>query len=618
MRYRPEIDGLRAVAVLPVILFHAGYGPFSGGYVGVDVFFVISGYLITSLIARDLAAGCFSLADFYERRARRILPALFTVALACLPFAWLYLFPEHMVDFAQSLWGVATFSSNFVFWMQADYFDSAAELKPLLHTWSLAVEEQYYILFPLIMLVLWRAGPRWVLIVLAGFFVASLIGAQVGSAMDPDFTFYMLPTRAWELAAGAMTAMVLRHREAPFGPRAGAAIALAGLAAIVLPVGLYGPDTPFPGVYALPPVLGTVAIIVFARPGTLPHRLLSLRPLVGIGLISYSAYLWHQPAFAFARHAGIDGRPATMPALILLSLGLAWATWRWIETPARSRRRLPLPALTAPLGICVACIAGFSVLALRSDGNLGRYTPWQFHLVGAAGDYEDFIWKDHHESRGKPFVRPGAVHVLLIGDSGSADLLNALRRMPSAPEYEFSTLKISKGCGNLYLPRDGKRRLAGPAWRPICRDSDDYDSPASRALLQSADIVILASAWLDWETPLVEPSIARLEAEYGPKFRVFGSKRLADDIPEIVRDNGFDLSAYRVKPDPLDQRINARLAGDLGGAFIDPFALFCTPRGCPILDEKGQPLIYDGFHLTKAGADWFGHLFERQGILSVE
>ena len=198
MYYRREIDGLRAVAVLPVILFHAGFELFSGGFVGVDVFFVISGYLITTIIINEMDDGKFSLLNFYERRARRILPALFFVVLCCIPFAWFLLLPSDMKDFSQSLVAVSTFSSNILFWRESGYFDTAAELKPLLHTWSLAVEEQFYILFPLFLMAAWRFGKRAIVWTLIASFAISLAVAHWGAYNKPGDAFFLLPTRAWE------------------------------------------------------------------------------------------------------------------------------------------------------------------------------------------------------------------------------------------------------------------------------------------------------------------------------------------------------------------------------------------------------------------------------------
>lgn len=213
MKYRPEIDGLRAVAVIPVIFFHAGVSAFNGGFVGVDVFFVISGYLITTIILSEMEQGTFSLINFYERRARRILPALFLVILVSLPFAWLWLIPSDMRDFSQSLVAVSTFSSNILFWRESGYWDAASEMKPLLHTWSLAVEEQYYVLFPLFLMLVWRFRKRWILasfMLVAGI---SLATAQWGAYHQPSATFYLLLTRGWEPAIGAGIAFYFLYRK---------------------------------------------------------------------------------------------------------------------------------------------------------------------------------------------------------------------------------------------------------------------------------------------------------------------------------------------------------------------------------------------------------------------
>ena len=209
MEYRREIDGLRALAVVPVMLFHAGFQTFSGGFVGVDVFFVISGYLITSIILAEKQAGVFSILNFYERRARRILPALFFMMFVCLPFAWLWLLPEDMKSFSQSLVAVSGFASNILFFWTTNYFSTAAEFKPLLHTWSLAVEEHYYLLFPLFLILGWRWGKRWMIAVLAVIAIFNFGAAQWGSSKYPVFAFFLLPTRAWEILIGAFAAFYL-------------------------------------------------------------------------------------------------------------------------------------------------------------------------------------------------------------------------------------------------------------------------------------------------------------------------------------------------------------------------------------------------------------------------
>jgi peptidoglycan/LPS O-acetylase OafA/YrhL len=343
MEYRREIDGLRALAVLPVILFHAGIKSFEGGYIGVDIFFVISGYLITTIILSDMNKGEFSIVTFYERRARRILPALFFVMFCCLPFAWLWLLPNHFKNFSRSLIAVSSFSSNFFFWKQSGYFSTAAELKPLLHTWSLSVEEQYYILFPLFLMALWRLRKRLIFGSLIAVCVISLILSQWGAYHEPTATFFLLHTRAWEIAIGAIIAfyflykreqveLITSHRipSELFGSL--------GLALICYSIFAFNKTTPFPSLYALIPTIGTALIIIFSNSKTFVGRLLSTKIMVGIGLLSYSAYLWHQPLFVFARHRSLQNPSISLLLLLsVFSIVLAYLSWRFVEVPFRNK-----------------------------------------------------------------------------------------------------------------------------------------------------------------------------------------------------------------------------------------------------------------------------------------
>jgi len=340
MNYRREIDGLRALAVLPVILFHAGFEPFSGGFVGVDVFFVISGYLITTIILAELEQGKFSIVNFYERRARRILPALFLVMLVCIPFAWVLLSPAELSSFSKSLIAVPLFVSNFFFWSDGEYFETAAELKPLLHTWSLAVEEQYYVLFPLFLMLFWRLGKRWILVILGLVFVASLALAQWGAYAKPAAAFYLLPTRGWELLIGAFAAFYLSKSNCKeFGKAAGEFGGWLGLALILYAVFAYSKVTPFPGIYALVPTLGTFLVILFATQQTTVGKFVGNKVFVGVGLISYSAYLWHQLVLAYARHWLFDLSLLVTSLLLVLIFLLSVLSWNYVETPFRSKNQ---------------------------------------------------------------------------------------------------------------------------------------------------------------------------------------------------------------------------------------------------------------------------------------
>jgi peptidoglycan/LPS O-acetylase OafA/YrhL len=379
MKYRPEIDGLRAAAVIPVILFHAGFSTFSGGFVGVDVFFVISGYLITTIILAEMEQGTFSLVNFYERRARRILPALFLVMFVSLPFAWFWLLPRDMKDFSQSLIAVSSFSSNILFWRNFGYWNAANELKPLLHTWSLAVEEQYYVLFPLFLMLMWRYRKRWILgsfMLVAGI---SLAIAQWGAYHKPRATFYLLPTRGWELAIGAGIAFYFLYRKQNIRTllshkSVNEVLVLVGLLMIGYAIFAFDENTPFPGLYALVPTIGAGLIILFSSSQTMVGRLLSAKPLVAIGLISYSAYLWHQPLLVFARHISLtEPSETTYAILAFLSLPLAYLSWRFVEKPFRTKGVFSRKAVFSFAAIVSALFTAVGLAGLINDGWTDRF-----------------------------------------------------------------------------------------------------------------------------------------------------------------------------------------------------------------------------------------------------
>ncbi|MDH3916627.1 MAG: acyltransferase [Gammaproteobacteria bacterium] len=379
MRYRAEIDGLRAVAVVPVILFHAGFEVFAGGFVGVDVFFVISGFLITSIILSEMDEGKFSLLNFYERRARRILPALFFVMAACVPFAWVWLMPQEMEDFSNSIIATSTFWSNILFWLESGYFDRSAELKPLLHTWSLAAEEQYYILFPLFLMLTWRLGKRWILVTLAAVFITSLSTAQFAPSLVPhpkvvSGAFYLLPTRGWEILIGAFAAFYCSEKNVRSLPSSMYnALASAGLALIAYAVFTFDETTPFPSFFTLVPAVGTVLLILCANEGTLANRILGNRLLVGVGLISYSAYLWHQPLLAFAKHYSVSDPSAVLAgALCVATFPLAYLSWRYVEMPFRQKGLVKRRVLFTSAATVSAAFIAFGVIGYANDGFRAR------------------------------------------------------------------------------------------------------------------------------------------------------------------------------------------------------------------------------------------------------
>ncbi|MDB4240873.1 acyltransferase [Yoonia sp.] len=338
LRYRPDIDGLRAIAVLAVILYHADATLVPGGYLGVDLFFVISGYLITALLARDLeATGRVSLGSFYERRARRILPALLVVVIATLPFAAMWMLPSRLAEYWVSILTVMGFSSNLLFWFRTGYFMPAGEQEPLLHTWSLSVEEQFYLFFPLLLWFLWRYGRRARFVALAALFIASLILTNWLVGRAPSANFYLLPSRAWELLAGALLALSplsLGALSSRIWREIGAAT---GLVLIFISLFLLDESIAMPSFWALIPVCGAVLVIAVSD-GTWTGRLLGSPVPRAIGLISYSAYLWHWPLFVFARlRFGEALTQSVIVPLVLATLGLATLSYFFVERPLRRR-----------------------------------------------------------------------------------------------------------------------------------------------------------------------------------------------------------------------------------------------------------------------------------------
>ncbi len=339
--YRKELDGLRALAVIPVVFYHAGISLFSGGFVGVDVFFVISGYLITNIILSDIEKKKFSLKNFYERRARRILPALFLVSLICIPFSFLLFKDIYLLEFARSLVSLIFFSSNFLFWSESGYFSTDTELKPLIHTWSLSVEEQYYVIFPIIFLFFLKFLKSYVKFFFIILCITSFILCIWASFHFPEAAFYLLPFRGWEIILGVLTAIFLKENNFKFKKIYNEFFSIVGFIFIVGSIFLLNYNSVFPNYNALFPTVGTVLLITFCRKNTILFRVFTTRYLVFLGLISYSLYLWHQPILAFTKFYYLNEISIIFKLLvIIISIIISYFCWNYIEQPFRNKKKI--------------------------------------------------------------------------------------------------------------------------------------------------------------------------------------------------------------------------------------------------------------------------------------
>jgi peptidoglycan/LPS O-acetylase OafA/YrhL len=375
--YRPDVDGLRALAVVSVIFFHAGFEVFSGGFVGVDVFFVLSGFLITRLIVKDLEQGSFSLQDFYARRARRILPALVVVLIAGLALVFSLMAPTRQLNYSELMTSVSLFYSNFLLAGSTGYFDGASDEKLLLHTWSLAIEEQYYLVFPLAIQLFWRRlHGRFLPLILLLVAITSLELCEFGWRHHQGQNFFQTSGRVWELMIGSLTALLAKSNTETLRVNsmiARQALSATGLLAIVAAILVFDHHTPSPSICILLPTLGTALILLYGTDNTLATRLLSTRVFVWIGLVSYSAYLWHQPLFATSRILSVH--PLTTEGrfgLIALTFFLAFLTWKLVEQPVRRMSTMgPARTLCAAL-ICILTLVLVSIVGKQiSEGKIG-------------------------------------------------------------------------------------------------------------------------------------------------------------------------------------------------------------------------------------------------------
>lgn len=628
--------------MLPVLLFHAGVEGFSGGYVGVDIFFVISGYLITSIILKDCERNKFSLVDFYERRARRILPALSLVLFVTSLVSWVLLPPVQLTEFAQSLVAAMAFASNVFLYLTTDYFSTAADQKPLLHLWSLGVEEQFYLAFPLLIAGVFRWGRRGVMTCVVALAVISFALSEYLLAQKSFTANYFLPfSRAWELLAGASLAAFPspRHFKHPLVENSAS---LLGLLLIAASVVLYSPDTPFPGRYALAPVLGTMLVIHCAREANAGARLLSQKALVAIGLISYPLYLWHQPLFAYLRVLQV-GEPsqAMFLAAGLASLGLAYLSFRFIEAPFRNRKVLGRAKIFRYSLAAMGLFTGLGLLAHIKKGFPTRYSADMLYAAPEKSPQADDCY-----SYDESFLRPeqacryfgSKVTWAVLGDSHAQEPAFALaERLKSRDE---GVLELSfMGCPPIL---NYEAKAAGCSeWLKKSVQALESDAQIQNVVLAFRHTLYVhgenAHAYPDVQPENTLParlglnsslSLEDSEALYAREFRLlvqrlqaaqkriyllFPIPELPMDIrkgrwPRTIFDRGARLDPQHATPKKYyeeRQEFALRLLNSF--AFGEKLvALQTFPKFCPgdfCVAAKDQQLLYrDDDHLSVVGA----------------
>jgi peptidoglycan/LPS O-acetylase OafA/YrhL len=616
--YRPDVDGLRAIAVVSVVAFHAFPAAAPGGFAGVDLFFVISGFLISGIILSDLGKGSFTIAEFYRRRVRRIFPALILVLAACLAIGWRVLLPDEFRQLGKHIAAGAGFVSNLALWRESGYFATSAALKPLLHLWSLGVEEQFYLAWPLLLL-FFRGRPRQM-----GWMIATVAAASFAlniflTAKRPDAAFYLPVSRFWELMAGSALAYGFHYNKA-FYASATLRNSAAAAGAILIGISLAVLDEAkaFPGWWALMPTLGAVLLIAAGPQAWINKTVLGHRVVVFTGLISYPLYLWHWPLFSYARIvAGTEPPPSVRIALCAASVLLAWLTYELVEKTirgkARGRARGKAPLKVVPaLAASMVALGGCGVLALRSDLQpQSALNPLAEEISLASSDW----------AYGADGVRtiPGDSRriALFIGDSHMQHYWPRIQKIMSERKKPARTVVFDAVGGCAPIPGIERTSQACSAF---------VDEAFARAASADVDTVVIAASWVGflhrpdyvrvsdgkavdpaWALQQLEAALARLRAKGKAVVLVLSSPRGAGlDPKSSVHRDGMTVrisygapmtrAALAAVTAPIDSRIR-QIAVRVGATVIDPADWFCSATLCPAADPQGRPLYKDESHL---------------------
>lgn len=648
--YRPDIDGLRALAVVPVVFFHSDLPVFPGGYVGVDVFFVISGYLITTILLGDVQTGRFSILAFYERRVRRIFPALFVVLAACAIASLYIMFAGELYEFARSLIAAAFFYSNYFFMFDAGYFAAPSETKPLLHIWSLAVEEQFYILFPLYLYAVLRLRRRTAVFLTIALALASLMYSIYLVETKPADAFFSAPSRFWELLTGAILALWRSERR--LTAQAGALASVAGVGLIVYSIFAFSDATPFPGLAALAPVVGTTLIIATGTSRANPATyVLSLRPVRFIGLISYSLYLWHWPVLVYFRLWNIsEPTLAQILALMVVTFGLSWLTWKFVETPFRRRRLLADRQKILRAGVVAMLVTGAAAqVVLNANGLPGRHPDAVEPILAASRDRLEMDSCAMQPLQGGEAARlceigagaQGGVEFAFWGDSHGLALLPAVDR--SATQAGTTGLFFGRGgCPPLMGVHQSIQDPSGCPDLALAFISLMEQHPEIRRVIIAArwSIYAMGERYLGEDGTTVyildDESAGATLAENRAVFRrallrtVEALNRLGKEVIIInqVPETEFDVPqavarkvmlgrSTELRPYLSDyQERNAFVTEVLetvrhrfGLVTVSPHDLMCSDGKCEVTRD-GVPVYWDSSHLTVTYAETLASIFD--------
>jgi peptidoglycan/LPS O-acetylase OafA/YrhL len=621
LTYRPDIDGLRGIAVLAVVLYHFGVPGFTGGYVGVDVFFVVSGYLITGIILREVQRREFSVANFYERRIRRIFPALFATIAMTLVIGAVLFTPANLEDLGKSAVAITLFVSNVLFWRQAGYFDEPAAHKPLLHTWSLSVEEQFYIVYPFVLMIAWRLfGSRMVrwLVVLAG---ASFALSAYAVARHPETAFYWAPTRGWELLLGGL---IVAANPPVLSLRLRNALATLGLASVAASLFLFDASTPFPGFWAALPTGGT-ALILYTGSGraTVVDRVLTIKLLVGIGLISYSLYLLHWPLLVLGQHLAIVALTTTQTVgLLAATLLLSAVSWRWVERPFRSKQHFTRAQVFAGAAVAMSLTAAVGLLIALKGGFPDRFE------IPAEPDWFACDFRLPNDAQGLCRMGSDAARptFLLWGDSHAGAFRTALSESATR-QSRAGYVAYGVGCPATVMegPPHPERQY-GPN-SPQCRRFNDLMLEYVEAHRELTTVVLVAR-WarygemgpdVDEFLPALRRMVSRLSAMGRTVVIANQVPEVGYHVPEsqrIAALTGRDLSDILGQTPDSYAISNRRVLAAFetlrreGTPVIDMRDRMCTPVKCRVM-EAGQLLYSDDNHLSEYGSRFVSPAFDQ-------